>query len=432
MVSLQAAVLSVWAQDIPVYQLESNVLPGMNTPRMSHVSFSTPDGDIVVVGGHTTSFSLTPTAERLHNGAWENIDIENAHDYAAVAMMPDGRVMLAGGTSGGGGYGYTHYCDIYDPSTNTFTTTGNMINQRSLCSAIATGVNNDIIVSGNWYANDESFDLWSNGSCTQFGSKSVQMHFPHMVSNNQGTVYVFGSHDIYGSLQATTLYKVNTIDKTVETVDDGLLSNYVINPASYGVPFASSVTSTGDYLFIGTQDGQYDLLAFNATTGTFRKLITITPPEYITTDGRDFILFTNVLVNNDRHEAYIAANIQKDKRCLIIFNYDIEANSLSAYYGDDIEDIPYWGCSWAINPTNQQIVMTGGTLIGSNFDANSFAISLSPFGGTMVLNPEASIGTIQNHLYDNGIWYTADGRRLNCKPEQKGVYIHNGSKVIIK
>ena len=29
-------------------------------------------------------------------------------------------------------------------------------------------------------------------------------------------------------------------------------------------------------------------------------------------------------------------------------------------------------------------------------------------------------------------WYTLDGRRLNAKPTQKGLYINNGVKVVIK
>ena len=33
---------------------------------------------------------------------------------------------------------------------------------------------------------------------------------------------------------------------------------------------------------------------------------------------------------------------------------------------------------------------------------------------------------------DNGNYYTLDGRKLNGKPTQKGVYIHHGTKVVIK
>ncbi len=32
----------------------------------------------------------------------------------------------------------------------------------------------------------------------------------------------------------------------------------------------------------------------------------------------------------------------------------------------------------------------------------------------------------------DGVWYTLDGRRLFVKPTQKGIYISNGRKAVIK
>jgi hypothetical protein len=32
----------------------------------------------------------------------------------------------------------------------------------------------------------------------------------------------------------------------------------------------------------------------------------------------------------------------------------------------------------------------------------------------------------------NSDWYSLDGSRLNGKPTTKGIYIHNGNKVVIK
>ncbi|MCR5316153.1 MAG: hypothetical protein K6E52_09680, partial [Bacteroidaceae bacterium] len=47
-----------------------------------------------------------------------------------------------------------------------------------------------------------------------------------------------------------------------------------------------------------------------------------------------------------------------------------------------------------------------------------------------------AIGTIDTNTgevrFDSDAWYSIDGRRLNGKPAQKGVYINNGKKIIIK
>ena len=40
--------------------------------------------------------------------------------------------------------------------------------------------------------------------------------------------------------------------------------------------------------------------------------------------------------------------------------------------------------------------------------------------------------TIDNLHFDADAWYTLDGRQLSGKPTQRGVYINNGSKVVIK
>lgn len=42
------------------------------------------------------------------------------------------------------------------------------------------------------------------------------------------------------------------------------------------------------------------------------------------------------------------------------------------------------------------------------------------------------IETVRSTSQQDGIWYTLDGRRLNGKPAARGLYIHNGKKIIVK
>ena len=39
---------------------------------------------------------------------------------------------------------------------------------------------------------------------------------------------------------------------------------------------------------------------------------------------------------------------------------------------------------------------------------------------------------IDDNVQSDAVWYTLDGRRLNAQPVQKGLYIVNGRKVVIK
>jgi hypothetical protein len=86
--------------------LQYEKLADMKTARMSHQVF--PSGtDIVVVGGHTTGFLLTTTAEIYRNGQWSDVAINSPHDGGFSLVLPDGRIMVGGGFSRAEGNGQT-------------------------------------------------------------------------------------------------------------------------------------------------------------------------------------------------------------------------------------------------------------------------------------------------------------------------------------
>jgi len=43
-----------------------------------------------------------------------------------------------------------------------------------------------------------------------------------------------------------------------------------------------------------------------------------------------------------------------------------------------------------------------------------------------------AIRSIEVSAEENGLWYTLDGKRLSGKPAQKGIYVRNGRKVVVK
>lgn len=61
-------------------------------------------------------------------------------------------------------------------------------------------------------------------------------------------------------------------------------------------------------------------------------------------------------------------------------------------------------------------------------------IASSARGFTIEFEDDGTTGirTINNASIDNGNWYSLDGRKFSSKPSQRGVYINNGKKVIIK
>ena len=66
----------------------------------------------------------------------------------------------------------------------------------------------------------------------------------------------------------------------------------------------------------------------------------------------------------------------------------------------------------------------------------SFTVTIADDRTVTVSAPQIStaINTVtvtKPAAFDN-LWYTIDGRRLNGEPTQRGIYIHNGQKFVVK
>ena len=60
-------------------RIEAVRLPDMNLPRAAHCVFYA-NGELTVVGGHTSGFVPTPTAEYFADGQWHLIPTVYTHD----------------------------------------------------------------------------------------------------------------------------------------------------------------------------------------------------------------------------------------------------------------------------------------------------------------------------------------------------------------
>ena len=367
--ALVVSAMSLWADDVTFSPLQYETLPDMQVPRRGHVAFATADGDIVAVGGHTTNFDLTTTAERLHNGVWESINISHPHDGAGWVTLPDGRVIICGGFSSRIGVGQSTPCDIYDPATNSFTTTGSLNVARGFPSAVCTGVGNNVLVSGNWYAPDTQFELWNGETWTAFGQKDVPLNHPFMVSDGQGIVYVFGSRNNYASLVPITVWKVNTNDLTYDVVTETGLEAY--DEVCHGDYFSFQTADSRIFLLAKKGNALF-LLSFSAITGKATELAQLPTAIPDVTSKIDYV--PGVLVNEARKEAYIMGYYGKH---LVVLNYNLESGKMTVFHGGPFNGVFAWG-TWALQPTTNKIIFTGGS-VSDNFDPITTCIAVTPY-----------------------------------------------------
>jgi hypothetical protein len=104
----------------------------MTTARAGHTATLLQDGKILIAGGTGNSggFLALASAELYDpsNGTFTPTgDMTTARTGHSATLLANGKVLIAGGDSGGPGpYTFLVSAEIYDPSTGTFTATGNM------------------------------------------------------------------------------------------------------------------------------------------------------------------------------------------------------------------------------------------------------------------------------------------------------------------
>ena len=166
----------------------------MKVPRIGHQIIPTISG-VLVVGGHTTNFALTPTAEVFLEGIWFDRSIDSPHDEGFSIVLNDGRVMVGGGYSNDRGVGQSKRVDIYDPMTMTFSKGPDLSVARAACNAITVG--KGIYVSGNWYEDDLEFDYYDGTSFSPVGF-TLPHSAPYLFTCKGTELYVMSPADEYG------------------------------------------------------------------------------------------------------------------------------------------------------------------------------------------------------------------------------------------
>ena len=128
-------------------------LPDLNVPRNGHF-LACVGGELTVIGGHTTGFIPTATAEYFQGGSWHLLDTYFPHDFGFGLVLPSEQVLVGGGCAEPFGIGQTWGVELYDPSTHSFSPLPILDVKRGANTSAARLSDGRIIVSGNWYAED--------------------------------------------------------------------------------------------------------------------------------------------------------------------------------------------------------------------------------------------------------------------------------------
>jgi hypothetical protein len=381
--------------------------PDMNITRYGHLAFLVDQDRAIVIGGHTTGFALTNTADIYdHNSnTWTLRTLPHSHDGAAVAYIDNGKYLIMGGCGSNSGVGRNAYTTIFDAVNDTFYSGPDMITSRTN-NASARLANDKILVVGNWYTSNSTPELYdpATNSFSATGAMITPRSHPMALPTNDGNAYVFGGFDLYGNGPLFTIEEYNVNTNTFSLVDTTLIPNETGWRAAWypnmGVMHDNRL-SDGRYVFmiyktVGSTN-QYRLMTFNPSTKTFAVLATNPQiPDYTANQAGKWAYAWNISVDEYLDYIYIdAVDLQSGNNEHKLFAIDASTGDLAipmtyATYGHLI----YTASKFVV--PGGEIAYLGGSIDGGNFNVSD---------DYTLIEPEPSFGITE--VGRDGGWFYA-------------------------
>lgn len=347
------------------FALAATQLASLNEPRITPVLIVNGAEDYVVVGGHTTGFGRSTTAERFSNGEWTTIQDNIYFDISAQVTLKDGRTLVAGGMRSGGGVGQIRSAAIYDPATNTFSSVSDMNVARGMERG-ALLKDGKVLIAGNWY-NDggqiEIFDPETSVFTLVGQSLGFETSAPFIFPTDDGGAVIVSQYDIHGSKFGephVTKYNPGGEDGNKLVSKDGLLDGYVVNT---GMSAGTDITewyrkADGNYYFVAKKGDANFLMAFDPAGETFREIAEL-PSTYYAYSGA-------AIIDNVHDVLYLTAMQQSGPLYINAFDPDTGEVLYAVQYPYSVV-----GCMGLRVLPDGDLLSVGGTVDGSNYNASA-------------------------------------------------------------
>ncbi len=371
-------------ETVPFVKMEAEALNSLNSARADHALFVTADGEIVAAGGHVTGFSISSSAEYYKDGEWHALpDMKASHDMPFTIALPDGRFLIGGGCSGGGGVGQSKTVDVYDPSEKTFSAFAALTTARTLSHAALLG--NKVIVSGNWY-NGDCLETWSDGDGAFSYLKEVSQnrYNPYIFPTGANNAIIFSSYDNHGNTMSEIV--VDRYEGDSFTPD--LFETW--RPMGIGSNWRPADCAIGDFqylIMVNRREAAGNL--GGAVALVDGGDISLLPTDYEIPEECEFgkIYFAGPIVADKSKKVAYAFGSTGEGSNVVCYVLKIEyaealaggKAKLTMYYTDPIESFPGTGGQSGIVLMPDGRVMVAGGIYNSNYSPFSTVYAFKPF-----------------------------------------------------
>ena len=373
----------------PMVRIVAERLADLNIPRNAHAAFCV-NGEVTVVGGHTTSFVPTATAEYYRDGRWHLMETAYPHDNGICVVLSSGKVLLGGGHSEPLGVGRSFPVELYDPATHTFRGFSCLDAKRTL----AGGVELDsgrVVVAGNWYGDDgiELFD----GDRTFHRVKDVSEHraSPYILRTARDNALILGSGGTHGEM----LFSDVVDQLRGDPLHVPLLRQW--QPLFYEAPFCCDTGFIGDEAaddyswLLPVQDWSVGdstawlasrPLAFLLVRDTLFSLLPTACAVPVQSPFGDIRYNSPVIADRQARRAYMHGIDNANRHYVLCVEYDKRPAPLTLYYTDPL---PEAGFPEIVLTDDGDLMIVGGHNYNASIGGTLGEDNFSPLSSVFLL-----------------------------------------------
>ena len=369
------------AEGCPVEKIKAERLPDLNIPRSGHMILCV-NGEPTVIGGHTTNFVPTPTAEYYKDGAWHLVHLAYSHDNGCAVELSTGNVLIAGGHEKELGIGQTYMAELYDPISHTSTGFASLDTKRSMAAALALD-SGRAVIAGNWHHADniEMFD--GDRNFVSLKGTAVGRSAPFILRTARDNAIIVSCRDTIGEL---------ITDPVADRLHGDPVHIHLPEPwrlISGNLYIPSQAAFIGDeakdnYSYLLMVENSQGQIAIARTAGETFQLLPTDVPIPMNCEWGEIKYYYYILADRQRQRAYILgidpdayASAQSTSRLYIItIDYAVTPAHVTLGYTNVLDDFDMT----PLLTDDGNLMLAGGNPTNSNFQptATTWLLHVNP------------------------------------------------------